>query len=188
MFYKKFSVFCFAALLAMQAAVCSATVPQDADNDAKPKVLNQKVLKQAQKQAKQASKKAKKQKYSQIAVGEKAAVVSTKPSVVRDVPQSVKTEGVIKTPTAKPLLTERDGKYYFLGTELPEAYRSISIYGEPSATKTQAVAYIKQTNPEVKLACTVEELVDLYWQEAEREQVRPDLALAQSLVETGAYK
>ena len=44
MFYKKFSVFCFAALLAMQAAVCSATVPQDADNDAKPKVLNQRVL------------------------------------------------------------------------------------------------------------------------------------------------
>ena len=192
MFYKKFSVFCFAALLAMQAAVCSATVPQDADNDAKPKVLNQRVLKQAekkaQKQAKQAAKKARKQKTSPIAVGEKAAVVSTKPSVVRDVPQSVKTEGVIKTPAAKPLLTERDGKYYFLGTELPEAYRSISIYGEPSATKTQAVAYIKQTNPEVKLACTVEELVDLYWQEAEREQVRPDLALAQSLVETGAYK
>ena len=135
-----------------------------------------------------AAKKAKKQKHSPIAVGEKAAVVSTKPSVVRDVPQSVKTEGVIKTPAAKPLLTERDGKYYFLGTELPEAYRSISIYGEPSATKTQAVAYIKQANPEVKLACTVEELVDLYWQEAEREQVRPDLALAQSLVETGAYK
>ena len=51
MFYKKFSVFCFAALLAMQAAVCSATVPQDADNDAKPKVLNQKVLKQAEKKA-----------------------------------------------------------------------------------------------------------------------------------------
>ena len=146
MFYKKFSGFCFAALLAMQAAVCSATVPQDANNDAKPKVLNQRVLKQAekkaQKQAKQAAKKAKKQKNSQIAVGE-AAVVSTKPSVVRDVPQSVKTEGVIKTPAAKPLLTERNGKYYFLGTELPEAYRSISIYGEPSATKTQAVAYIK---------------------------------------------
>ena len=62
MFYKKFSVFCFAALLAMQTAVCSATVPQDADNDAKPKVLNQRVLQQAekkaQKQAKQAAKKA----------------------------------------------------------------------------------------------------------------------------------
>ena len=86
MFYKKFSVFCFAALLAMQAAVCSATVPQDADNDAKPKVLNQRVLKQAekkaQKQAKQAAKKAKKQKNSPIAVGEKAAVVSTKRCVM----------------------------------------------------------------------------------------------------------
>ena len=79
MFYKKISVFCFAALLAMQAAVCSATVPQDAENAAKPKVLNQRVLqqaeKQAQKQAKQAAKKAKKQKNAPIAVGEKAAVV-----------------------------------------------------------------------------------------------------------------
>ena len=40
----------------------------------------------------------------------------------------------------------------------------------------------------MKLACPVEELVGLYWQEAKRENVRPDLALAQSLVETGAYR
>ena len=40
----------------------------------------------------------------------------------------------------------------------------------------------------MKLACPVEELVELYWQEAKRENVRPDLALAQSLVETGAYR
>ena len=49
------------------------------------------------------------------------------------------------------------------------------------------MAYIKQANPKVRLDCSVEELVDLYWQEAEREEVRPDLALAQSLVETGTY-
>ena len=90
---------------------------------------------------------------------------------------------------AKPnsMLVEKDGKSYFLGVELPADYQKISIYGESELTKKQAVAYIKQTNPKVRLDCSVEELVDLYWQEAEREGVRPDLALAQSLVETGTY-
>ena len=85
------------------------------------------------------------------------------------------------------MLMEKDGKSYFLGTELPADYKTISIYGEAEVSKKQAVAYIKQTNPKVCLACSVEELVDFYWQEAEREEVRPDLALAQSLVETGTY-
>ena len=85
------------------------------------------------------------------------------------------------------MLMEKDGKSYFLGTELPADYKTISICGEAEVTKKQAVAYIKQTNPKVRLACSVEELVDFYWQEAEREEVRPDLALAQSLVETGTY-
>lgn len=195
MFYKKFSFICLAALLSAQAAVCSATVPQDVDNGTKPKVLNQKLLKQAtkkaDKQTRQSVKAAKKQKQQagSISIGDtSSAVVSTKPTLAKNMPQSVKNEGTIKTPSTSSLLQERDGKYYFLGTELPEDYRSISIYGDAVATKTQAIAYIKQTNPEVKLACTVEELVDLYWKEAEREQVRPDLALAQSLVETATYK
>lgn len=87
----------------------------------------------------------------------------------------------------KPMLVEQDGKSFFLGTELPENYKNISIYGEAVAQKEQAVALIKKNNPNVHLACSVDELVDLYWQEAEREEVRPDLALCQSLVETGTY-
>ncbi|MGM9520745.1 MAG: glucosaminidase domain-containing protein [Phascolarctobacterium sp.] len=90
-------------------------------------------------------------------------------------------------PKQNSMLVEKDGKSYFLGTELPADYKNISIYGEAEATKKQAVALIKQNNPKVRLACSVEELVDLYWQEAEREGVRPDLALSQSLVETGTY-
>lgn len=90
-------------------------------------------------------------------------------------------------PKQNSMLVEKDGKSYFLGTELPADYKNISIYGEADATKKQAVALIKQNNPKVRLACSVEELVELYWQEAEREGVRPDLALSQSLVETGTY-
>ena len=85
------------------------------------------------------------------------------------------------------MLVEKDGKSYFLGTELPADYKSISIFGEAEASKKQAVALIKQNNPKVRLACSVEELVDLYWRESEREDIRPDLALAQSIVETGTY-
>ena len=93
----------------------------------------------------------------------------------------------ITAKNVKPMLVEQDGKSFFLGTELPENYKNISIYGEAIAQKEQAVALIKKNNPNVRLACSVEELVDLYWQEAGREGVRPDLALCQSLVETGIY-
>lgn len=93
----------------------------------------------------------------------------------------------VKAQAAKSMLVEKDGKSYFLGTELPADYKKVSIYGEAVATKEQAAALIKQNNPNVRLACSVEELVDLYWQEAEREGVRPDLALCQSMIETGTY-
>ena len=126
-----------------------------------------------------------------IKYNSKNTVVSTAPKIIK-----IAQKGKKKSPpksnqqaTAKQsnMLVEKDGKSYFLGTELPADYKKISIFGEAEATKKQAVAYIKQANPKVRLDCSVEELVDLYWQEAEREDVRPDLALAQSLVETGTY-
>ena len=126
-----------------------------------------------------------------IKYNSKNTVVSTAPRIIKIAQQGKKksTPKSNQQATAKQsnMLVEKDGKSYFLGTELPADYKKISIFGEAEATKKQAVAYIKQTNPKVRLDCRVEELVDLYWQEAEREEVRPDLALAQSLVETGTY-
>ena len=126
-----------------------------------------------------------------IKYNSKNTVVSTAPRIIK-IAQKGETKSTPKSnkqATAKQsnMLVEKDGKSYFLGTELPADYKKISIFGEAEATKKQAVAYIKQANPKVRLDCSVEELVDLYWQEAEREEVRPDLALAQSLVETGTY-
>ena len=126
-----------------------------------------------------------------IKYNSKNTVVSTAPRIIK-IAQQGKNKSTPKSnqqATAKQsnMLVEKDGKSYFLGTELPADYKKISIFGEAEATKKQAVAYIKQANPKVRLDCSVEELVDLYWQEAEREEVRPDLALAQSLVETGTY-
>ena len=95
-------------------------------------------------------------------------------------------QAVVKNSASK--VVEYKDKLYFKGIQLPDDYQNISIYGEAEATKGQAVRLIKEKNPNVHLMCSVEELVDLYWIEAEREGVRPDLALAQSLVETGFYR
>lgn len=95
-------------------------------------------------------------------------------------------QAVVKNSASK--VVEYKGKLYFKGVQLPDDYQKISIYGEAEAAKGQAVRLIKEKNPNVHLMCSVEELVDLYWTEAEREGVRPDLALAQSLVETGFYR
>ena len=126
-----------------------------------------------------------------IKYNSKNTVVSTAPRIIKIAQKGKKksTPKINQQATAKQsnMLVEKDGKSYFLGTELPADYKKISIFGEAEAAKKQAVAYIKQANPKVRLDCSVEELVDLYWQEAEREEVRPDLALAQSLVETGTY-
>ena len=113
---------------------------------------------------------------------------SKNPVTKQNLPQTVKNnKNSVPDKKVQPMLVEKDGKSYFLGTELPQDYKNISIFGEAVAAKEQAAALIRQNNPNVRLACSVEELVDLYWQEAEREGVRPDLALCQSLVETGTY-
>lgn len=95
-------------------------------------------------------------------------------------------QAMVKDSASK--VVEFEDKLYFKGVQLPDDYQQINIYGEAVATKGQAVRLIKEKNPNVHLMCSIEELVDLYWIEAEREGVRPDLALAQSLVETGFYR
>ncbi len=101
--------------------------------------------------------------------------VSAKKSAAKT---SVKTSG----------LDVRSGRVYYDNVELPSNYQTISIYGDAVATRGQAVKFIETNNPDVKLACSVDELVNLYWEEAERENVRPDLALCQAVLETGFFK
>ena len=192
--YKQFSACALALALALQAGAASATVREDVEI-APVQKQSQMIATEKQQPAALTAKNTAKDKKQKtvtkrsktvtITADKNAPVVSTKPALKNNT-QAITTE---KKPQPAPsLLQERDGKFYFAGTLLPDDYRSIGIFGEAVATKAQAVAYIKLANPSVQLACTVEELVDLYWQEAEREQVRPDLALAQSLVETGAYR
>ena len=65
--------------------------------------------------------------------------------------------------------------------------KDVTIFGEATATKEQMVNYIRKHNPNAKLNCTIEEIVDIYYDEASMEGIRPDVALCQAIKETGFW-
>lgn len=70
---------------------------------------------------------------------------------------------------------------------LPKGYKEITIKGKAEATKKQAAQLIAANNSDIGIGCSIGEIVDLYWEEAEREGIRPDMALSQALLETGYF-
>ena len=66
--------------------------------------------------------------------------------------------------------------------------QNLTILGENLATPEQAVRLIKTGNPKPLLTCSVEELVEHYFQEAQKEGIRGDVALSQALLETGFFR
>ena len=63
----------------------------------------------------------------------------------------------------------------------------VTILGEAAATEEQMLARRLARNPQPKLTGTPEELVRIYYEEAAREGIRPDAALAQAYKETGYF-
>ena len=63
----------------------------------------------------------------------------------------------------------------------------ITIMGDAAATEEQMLSYLLRRNPQPKLTGTPAELVHAYYEEAEREGIRPDVALAQAFKETGFF-
>ena len=70
---------------------------------------------------------------------------------------------------------------------LRQDFSDVPIFGEPVATQDQMVNFINKRNPNPKLNCTVKQLVHLYYVEAGREGIRPDIALCQAIKETGTW-
>ena len=68
-----------------------------------------------------------------------------------------------------------------------EAPEYVTIFGEAEATQGQMVHYIQKRNPKPLLNCTVRQIVQLYYEEADREGIRPDVAICQALKETGFF-
>lgn len=72
--------------------------------------------------------------------------------------------------------------------ELNENYHfDLSILGNPIATKQQCVQYLRTRNPIPLLTISPEELVNIFYEEGLKEGIRPDVAFAQSLHETGFF-
>ncbi len=63
-----------------------------------------------------------------------------------------------------------------------------SIIGTPLATQQQCVRYLLHNNPNPNLNVSAEEIVAYYYEEGRREGIRPDVAFAQALKETGFFR
>lgn len=63
-----------------------------------------------------------------------------------------------------------------------------AILGGPLATEEQCVKYLLSVNPNPDITVSPKELVSYYYKEGEREGVRPDVAFAQALKETGFFR
>jgi hypothetical protein len=63
-----------------------------------------------------------------------------------------------------------------------------SIIGTPIATQEQCVKYLLRNNPHPNLNVSAEEIVAYYYEEGTREGIRPDVAFAQALKETGFFR
>ena len=63
-----------------------------------------------------------------------------------------------------------------------------SIIGTPIATQQQCVKYLLRNNPNPNLNVSAEEIVAYYYEEGRREGIRPDVAFAQALKETGFFR
>ena len=56
------------------------------------------------------------------------------------------------------------------------------------ASQKQCVKYLLQNNPNPNIAVSAEEIVSYYYEEGTREGIRPDVAFAQALKETGFFR
>lgn len=64
----------------------------------------------------------------------------------------------------------------------------LSIFGPPLATREQCISYLLRHNPLPLITVTPGELVDYYYTEGMVEGIRPDVAFAQALHETGNFR
>ena len=68
-----------------------------------------------------------------------------------------------------------------------ERFFDLTIQGTAMATKEQCVNYLLRRNPLPDITTSPQQLVDFFYQEALLEGIRPDVAFAQALHETGNF-
>jgi len=69
-----------------------------------------------------------------------------------------------------------------------EIFKDLTILGGPIATRKQCIEYINMKNPLPLIITSTDEFVNTFYEEGIKEGIRPDVALAQSLHETGYFR
>ena len=102
----------------------------------------------------------------------------------RRLPLGERIEAILHPPVEEPETQE-----YARLPEVPvtkSAYDE-SIAGTPLASQQQCVRYLLRVNPSPRISVSPEQLVSYYYEEGQREGIRPDVAFVQALKETGFF-
>ncbi|MDF2875036.1 MAG: Mannosyl-glycoprotein endo-beta-N-acetylglucosaminidase [Sporomusa sp.] len=80
-----------------------------------------------------------------------------------------------------------------LGKDMPIELKTLSnidlsIRGEPLATQEQCINYLRKKGRMPLLTVSIEQLVSYFYQESRLEGIRPDVAFAQAIHETGHFR
>ena len=77
-----------------------------------------------------------------------------------------------------------------IGMKVPQTVSAFddSIIGTALASQEQCVKYLLSVNPRPDISVSPQELVSYYYEEGAREGIRPDVAFAQALKETGFFR
>ena len=91
-------------------------------------------------------------------------------------------------PEPEEMAAEQPNYYILPGVPTTTSPYDTSIIGTAMASEAQCVKYLLSVNPYPKISVSPEELVSYYYQEGGREGIRPDVAFAQALKETGFFR
>lgn len=99
-------------------------------------------------------------------------------------------EVIVQVPKQKQVANVAEMKTTNFGKfRIPADYKQIKILGDGVVPREQALKYLqKSSSGMAKLNCSMKDIVDYYYEEAEKEGVRPDLAFCQAIVETGSFR
>lgn len=91
-----------------------------------------------------------------------------------------------------PMAEGAGGTFFYEPSQQPIRLRSmpltLSIMGPAMASQEQCLQYLLRRNPLPLLTVSPRQLVAYYYEEAAREGIRPDVAFAQALHETGNFR
>jgi hypothetical protein len=116
-------------------------------------------------------------------IGQGGAVQVSRPSLKERIDAILHSQETVEAEKEIPVLSNG-------GVQVPTTKSVYDSYivGTPLASQQQCVNYLLRVNPHPDIAVSPEELVSYYYEEGQREGIRPDVAFAQALKETGFFR